>query len=90
MEMADFWLTEKQLVHKLFKVLAPRYENFNVSYAKIFKASRAYPGHFRKQAVLELRGNLYPPLFYDASQNRNVIHNLLLDAGEGQRYGDCN
>jgi large subunit ribosomal protein L17 len=84
MEMADFWLLEKQLVHKLFKVLAPRYENFNVSYTKMFKAPREYPGHYRKQAVLELRGNPYPPLFYDASQNRNLIHNVLLDEARKQ------
>ncbi|XP_065075837.1 large ribosomal subunit protein bL17m-like [Ochlerotatus camptorhynchus] len=31
MEMADYWLTEKQLVHKLFKVLAPRFEEYKVS-----------------------------------------------------------
>lgn len=57
MEMADFWLTEKQLVHKLFKVLVPRYENYTTSYTRMWKASQMYPtGHFRR-SVLELKGN---------------------------------
>lgn len=79
MEMADFWLLEKQLVHKLFKVLVPRFENFNVSYTKMFRAPRPYPGHRFKKAVIELRGNPYPPLMPDMNQNRNFIHNVLLD-----------
>ncbi|XP_032749090.1 39S ribosomal protein L17, mitochondrial isoform X2 [Rattus rattus] len=28
MRMADFWLTEKDLIPKLFKVLAPRFQGF--------------------------------------------------------------
>lgn len=79
MELADFWLLEKQLVHKLFKVLAPRYENSNVSYTRMYKAPRDYPGMYYQKAVLELRGNPYPSLLPDFSQNRNFIHNILLD-----------
>ncbi|KAI4463796.1 ribosomal protein l17 [Holotrichia oblita] len=45
MEMADYWLVEKQLVHKLFK----------------------------------LRGNPYPALVPNTNNNRNLIHNVLLD-----------
>ncbi|XP_065359874.1 large ribosomal subunit protein bL17m [Calliphora vicina] len=79
MELADYWLLEKQLVHKLFKVLAPRYENSNVSYTRMYKAPRDYPGMYYQKAVLELRGNPYPSLLPDFSQNRNFIHNVLLD-----------
>lgn len=42
MEMADYWLVEKQLVHKLFKVLVPRYENYNVSYIRMLSAPRPF------------------------------------------------
>lgn len=77
--MADFWLLEKQLVHKLFKVLAPRFQNYNVSYTRMLKAPRPYPALPYDRAVLELRGNPYPPLTADNSQNRNLIHNVLLD-----------
>ncbi|XP_034102339.1 39S ribosomal protein L17, mitochondrial [Drosophila albomicans] len=79
MELADYWLLEKQLVHKLFKVLVPRYENYNVSYTRMFKAPRDYPGIYYRKSVLELRGNPYPVLTQDNSQNRNLLHNVLLD-----------
>ncbi|XP_022221825.1 39S ribosomal protein L17, mitochondrial [Drosophila obscura] len=79
MELADYWLLEKQLVHKLFKVLVPRYENYNVSYTRMYKAPRDYPGMYYRQSVLELRGNPYPSLLMDQSQNRNLLHNVLLD-----------
>ncbi|XP_065073504.1 large ribosomal subunit protein bL17m-like [Ochlerotatus camptorhynchus] len=79
MEMADYWLTEKQLVHKLFKVLAPRFEEYKVSATRMYKAPKEYPGWYRKRAVLELRGNPYPSLLQNLYQNRNLLHNVLLD-----------
>lgn len=77
--MADYWLVEKQLVHKLFKVLVPRFQNYNVAFTKLYKAPKPYPGKHYERAVLELRGNPYPPLKPDTQQNRNLIHNVLLD-----------
>nr|CAI5855367.1 unnamed protein product [Callosobruchus analis] len=77
MEMADYWLVEKQLIHKLFKVLAPRYENYTVAYTRMLPAPRPYPGYYK--AVLELKGNPYPSLLPDTHTNRNLIHNVLLD-----------
>lgn len=79
MELANFWLEEKQLIHKLFKVLVPRYQNYKVSYTRMYKAPRPYPGDYDKKALLELRGNPYPSLLPDIYQNRNLIHNVLLD-----------
>lgn len=79
MEVANFYLLEKQLVHKLFKVLVPRFENYQVSYTRMFKAPREYPGHYRQRSVLELRGNPYPSLVPDFNMNRNLLHNVLLD-----------
>lgn len=79
MEMADYWLIEKQLVHKLFKVLVPRYQNYTVSYTRMVKAPRPYPGEKHLKAVLELRGNPYPELVPNPNANRNLIHNVLLD-----------
>lgn len=86
MDMADHWLLEKQLVHKLFKVLAPRFVNFQVSYTRMYKAPREYPGPVTeyKRAILELRGNPYPPVKPDYSQNRGFIHNVLLDEAKKQ------
>ncbi|KAL1131294.1 hypothetical protein AAG570_010912 [Ranatra chinensis] len=80
MEMADYWLEEKQLVHKLFKVLVPRFENHPLSYTRIFRVSSSYPDATNQRCVLELRGNPYPPLLQDTWHNKNLIHNVLLDA----------
>lgn len=94
MEMADYWLLEKQLVHKLFKVLCPRFENANGSVTKMFNAPRLYPAdpngrtHF-KRVVLELKGNPYPSISPDSSyRNKNLIHNVLLDAAMKDFYAE--
>lgn len=80
MEMADFWITEKQYVHKLFKVLVPRFQNCPLSYTRFYRAPTRYPNYqFRTSSVLELRGNPFPPLKPDLSNNRNFIHNVLLE-----------
>lgn len=79
MDIADFWLLEKQLIHKLFKVLVPRFQNFNVSYTRLYRAPRPYPGPQFRKALLELRGNPYPSMLPDTHSNRNLIHNILLD-----------
>ncbi|XP_050730987.1 39S ribosomal protein L17, mitochondrial-like [Eriocheir sinensis] len=78
MELADYWLLEKPLVHKLFKVLAERYKNHTESYTKLHKAPNIYPGYMRERAVLELKGNPFPPLEKQIS-SRNWIHNILLE-----------
>lgn len=35
MELANYWLREKNLVHKLFKVFVPRYENYASAFTAI-------------------------------------------------------
>lgn len=80
MEMANFWIKEKQYIHKLFKVLVPRFQNCPLSYTRMYKAPKTYPDHVTTpRAVLELRGNPYPALKPDLRVNRNFIHNVLLD-----------
>ncbi|KAL1509147.1 hypothetical protein ABEB36_003932 [Hypothenemus hampei] len=79
MEMADYWLIEKQLVHKLFKVLVPRFENYNIACTRIFYVPRNMTDPRYSKAVLELRGNPYPSLVRDTSSNKNLIHNILLE-----------
>ncbi|CAK1543068.1 unnamed protein product [Leptosia nina] len=82
MEMANFWLLEKELVHKLFKVLVPRFENSNSAFTRFLKAPR--PAHSRNmdKAVLELRGNPFPSLQNRQANNRLLLQNVLLDAAK--------
>ena len=92
MEMADYWLLDKTVVHKLFKVLVPRFEQSNSSYTKIFKAPRQYPvvdsnQRYRSRSILELKGNPYPPVMPDQmTRNRNLIHNVLLHEAKKAFY----
>ncbi|XP_054262576.1 39S ribosomal protein L17, mitochondrial [Macrosteles quadrilineatus] len=79
MELADYWIEDKRVVHKLFKVLAPRYENYNIAYTRMFKVSGFYPEGGFPKSVLELKGNPFPPLTTDLSNNRSLLHNVLLD-----------
>ncbi|XP_018329976.1 39S ribosomal protein L17, mitochondrial [Agrilus planipennis] len=84
MEMADFWIIEKQLIHKLFKVLVPRFQDCNTSYTRLYKVPSPYPIIYKREdcyrkAVLELRGNPYPSLLPDKQYNKNIIHNILLE-----------
>lgn len=107
MDMANFWIIEKQLVHKLFKVLVPRYQNYTTSFTKLHKAPNIYPiGHYQR-AILELRGRSYKKIFFTSytkdsftymichlsgnmypsveqynPHERNLLHNLLLDAAK--------
>lgn len=56
MEMADHWIEEKQLIHKLFKVLVPRYSDYKTSYTMMYRAPKAYPDVVYPRSVLELKG----------------------------------
>ncbi|XP_078034966.1 mitochondrial ribosomal protein L17 [Augochlora pura] len=82
MELANFWVLEKQLVHKLFKVLVPRFQDYTVSYTKLHKAPTIYTGNnpSYKRAVLELRGNVYPSIEQYNPNQSLLLHNMLLDA----------
>ncbi|XP_076164509.1 mitochondrial ribosomal protein L17 [Ptiloglossa arizonensis] len=82
MELANFWILEKQLIHKLFKVLVPRFENYTTSFTKVYNAPSIYPKTIYKRAVLELKGNVYPSLEpYNPNQHL-LLHNILLDAAK--------
>ncbi|XP_035744240.1 39S ribosomal protein L17, mitochondrial-like [Vespa mandarinia] len=80
MQVADFWILEKQLVHKLFKVLAPKYKDYTISFTKLHKAPYIYPDNIYKRAVLELRGNIYPSIEQSNPNEHNLLHNILLSA----------
>ncbi|XP_076235398.1 mitochondrial ribosomal protein L17 [Calliopsis andreniformis] len=80
MELANFWILEKQLIHKLFKVLVPRYQHYTTSFTKLHNAPSIYPGTPYKRAVLELKGNVYPSIEQYNPSQYSLLHNMLLDA----------
>lgn len=50
------FVQEKDLVHKLFKVLVPRYKDFKTCYTDLHKLAIDYPGPGNGLGILELKG----------------------------------
>ncbi|CAI5663629.1 unnamed protein product [Oreochromis niloticus] len=78
MKMASFWLTEKDLVPKLFKVLAPRFENHSNSYTRLARIPNRQNLDRAKMAVLEYKGNPFPSLYPAKKENELTLINQLL------------
>jgi len=52
------FVKEKDLIHKLFKVLVPRYQNYEASFTQIWNLPIQYPGKPIPRAILELKGKI--------------------------------
>ncbi|XP_047908240.1 large ribosomal subunit protein bL17m [Anser cygnoides] len=78
MRMANFWLTEKDLIHKLFKVLAPRFQPHPGSYTRLLQIPSRDGTDRAKMAVIELKGNPYPPLIRPRRDSEKTLLNQLL------------
>jgi large subunit ribosomal protein L17 len=79
MELADYWLLEKDLIHKLFNVLVPRYSECEGAYTQFWNLPTIYPGRPIKHAVLELKGNPWPPVVPHLRDIKGSLINILLD-----------
>ncbi|KAL4229606.1 54S ribosomal protein L17 mitochondrial [Mactra antiquata] len=90
MKMADEWLLEKDLVHKLFKVLAPRYQQYATAFTSVHLLPAEYPGQGRFKAVLELKGNPYPDIIPRERETRYLLTNILLSAAGRDFYAEQN
>ncbi|NWR60879.1 RM17 protein, partial [Bucorvus abyssinicus] len=78
MRMANFWLTEKDLIHKLFKVLAPRFQPHPGSYTRMLHIPNRDHLDRAKMAVIELKGNPFPPLICPRRDTEKTLLNQLL------------
>lgn len=78
MRMADFWLTEKDLIHKLFKMLAPRYASYQSNYTNMYQIPNRENLDRAKMAVIEYKGNPYPPLIVKKRDSEKTLLNQLL------------
>ncbi|XP_051574606.1 39S ribosomal protein L17, mitochondrial-like [Myxocyprinus asiaticus] len=78
MKMADFWLTEKNLIPKRFKVLALRFENQTSGYTRMAHIPNRDNLDRAPMAVLEYKGNTFPPLFpVKRVSELNLLNQLL-------------
>lgn len=85
MQMANFWLTEKDLLPKLFEVLAPRYENQSKGYTRMARLPNRENLDRAAMAVLEYKGNPFPPLFPAKQENDLTLINQLLKGYREER-----
>ncbi|XP_033496097.2 large ribosomal subunit protein bL17m [Epinephelus lanceolatus] len=85
MKMASFWLTEKDLIPKLFKVLAPRFENQTQGYTRMARLPSRQNLDKAKMAVLEYKGNPFPPLYPVRKDNELTLINQLLKGYREER-----
>ncbi|KRY28660.1 39S ribosomal protein L17, mitochondrial [Trichinella spiralis] len=89
METCDYWIEEKELIHKLFKDLVPRFENCKSSYTLLHRLPDKYEKldnnnwKFTAPYILELKGNPYPPVPDGKHLHENSLLNVLLrEAGK--------
>lgn len=71
-------LQEKDLVPKLFKVLAPRFQNHSNYYTRMVRIPNRKNLDRAKMAVLEYKGNPFPPLYPAKKENELTLINQLL------------
>jgi len=95
METCNYYLKEKDLIHKLFKVYVPRYRNCTTAYTSIYQLPTFYginperPEDERNYilyhpVVLEMKGHPYPPVVTKPEIHRNSLLNVLLEAARKQ------
>ncbi|XP_068110465.1 large ribosomal subunit protein bL17m [Hyperolius riggenbachi] len=78
MKMANFWLTEKDLIHKLFKVLVPRFSPYGGGYVRMFQIPNRENLDRAKMAVIEYKGNPLPPLPVNKRDSDKTLLNQLI------------
>ncbi|NXL49166.1 RM17 protein, partial [Podilymbus podiceps] len=69
---------EKDLIHKLFKVLAPRFQPHPGSYTRLLQIPNRDGLDRAKMAVIELKGNPFPPLIHPCRDTEKTLLNQLL------------
>lgn len=94
MALANFWLREKNLIHKLFKVFVPRYLDHTSSFTALHMLGtdcsrylepesewRRNPAkwNIQSEAVLEMKGNSLPPIIRPKLELSGLLNNVLMD-----------
>ncbi|KAM4014241.1 large ribosomal subunit protein bL17m isoform 2-T2 [Anomaloglossus baeobatrachus] len=70
---------EKDLVHKLFKTLVPRFNSHDSSYTSMYQIPNRENLDRAKMAVIEYKGNPLPPLpVHRRDHEKTLVNQLLL------------
>lgn len=77
-DLIFFFFQEKDLIPKLFKVLAPRFENKSSGYTLLASIPNRENLDRAAMAVIEYKGNPFPPLFpVKRTDELNLVNQLL-------------
>lgn len=100
MALANFWLREKNLVHKLFKVFVPRYLNHTSAFTALHMLGKDCPRYgepesewrnkpwkwnISDEAVLEMKGNNLPPIIRPKLELSGLLNNVLMDGARERK-----
>lgn len=100
MDMANWWLRDKSMIHKLFNEFVPRYKDYRSAFTAIHNLGQNYrlremtmtdwkdfKGRFgtRGDAVLEMRGNELPPIVRPKLYREGLLTNILIDGARTSR-----
>lgn len=100
MALANFWLLDKSMIHKLFKELVPRYRDYPAAFTAIHHIGMDYDLYKRTmteiardrhleprrgECVLELRGNNLPPIKRPKLNRSELLTNMLLQGARESR-----
>lgn len=101
MALADYWLRDKALIHKLFKVYVPRYLDYPGAFTALHmlgldydkpkmtmterKENHGMSNHPWGDAVLEMRGNSLPPIIRPKLNRTGLLTNILIDGARESR-----
>ncbi|XP_053142999.1 39S ribosomal protein L17, mitochondrial isoform X2 [Hemicordylus capensis] len=77
-EMRFYAEREKDLLHKLFKVLAPRFQAYERNYTRMLQIPNRDNLDRAKMAVIEYKGNPFPPLPCPHKDSEKTLVNQLL------------
>ncbi|KAI3385070.1 hypothetical protein SNEBB_009790 [Seison nebaliae] len=86
-KLVDYYLREKDLLPKFYKLLLKRYENFDGPYTKVYKLTPNYPSWTPHPGILELVNNPLPPLnsFVEQKVNPFTLTNQLISAMRNEK-----
>ncbi|KAM6111420.1 large ribosomal subunit protein bL17m-like [Phoenicopterus ruber ruber] len=78
MHMVNFWLTEKDLIHKLFKVLSSQFQTHPGSYAHLLQIPNLDGLDHTKMTVIKLKGSSFLPLIRLCHDTEKTLLNQFL------------